>query len=109
MVVYSGDTVQRTCNAWGLGMKNEAELKQYARKLAAMMGWYVLEGMGVNGAADLVLLKDGKGILAEAKFGTGKQSDDQIREQKKCDSLGVPYYVFYDLDTFRQILLEQEV
>ena len=90
-------------------MRSEAELKQYARKLAKMLGWYVLEGMGVNGAADLVLLKNGRGFVAEAKFGKGKQSDDQIREQKKCDSLGVPYYVFYDLERFKEILLENEL
>jgi hypothetical protein len=91
-------------------MRDEAELKQYARKLAAAMGYYVLEGVGAKGAADLVFLKNRIGFVVEFKHPNGKgvQSDDQKREQRRCEARGVPYYLCDNLTHFKEILLLEE-
>lgn len=92
----------------GTQLKDEAELKRLAGQLAIAMGWAWFDGVGVNGAADKIYLKQNAGWVAEFKTKIGTQSTDQEDEQIRMAKLGIPYYLIRTLEEFRTAILTEE-
>jgi len=89
-------------------VKDEAELKRLSGQLAIAMGWAWFDGVGPNGTADKIYLKQNRGWTAEFKTEIGVQSSDQKTEQKRMEKLGIPYYLIRSLEDFREAILTEE-
>ena len=60
----------------------------------------------VPGIADLMfILADGSAAAMELKAGNNRQSPEQVAFAQRCDRVGVPYALVYDLDTALEILV----
>lgn len=65
-----------------------------------------LKGMGLlPGVADFACtLADGSSAYLELKVQGGRQSEDQLAFQARCDRIGAPYIVCYSLDVALAVL-----
>ena len=77
-------------------MRSEGDVKKEIRKvLDAVVGlWYFMpaaNGFGAPGIPDFVGAYKGKAFTIEAKFGSGKQSMWQKKQQKLISASGTPY------------------
>lgn len=67
-------------------------------------GGEILRREGVlSGVSDLIIISKNKVIFIEMKYGTNKQSPNQITFQEKVESLGFKYYLCNSFDEFKQI------
>lgn len=88
----------------------ESELKLDARKLAEAMGYVVFDGLSSDrlGVADKLFMRDGRGFVVEFKIIGGIWADEQKIENVYCSSRGVPYYLCWTLEEFKDVLLTEE-
>lgn len=61
--------------------------------------------MGINGAPDIFILKDGIIYACECKVGKNKQNENQIQFQKDFEKNGGKYFVARQLDDIIKILV----
>lgn len=80
----------------------ETALKSQIRQYLALKGWYVfpiLQGLGATkGISDLIALKEGICLFLEVKSPKGRQSDHQVRFQRRVEDAGGRYRVIRSLD-----------
>lgn len=88
----------------------ESQIELTIRKLAMLMGWVCYKGFGVNGAPDIILVKQGIVFMIEVKTKTGRLSTNQKRHANILEKNGTPYYVVkgIDDDLIKSIFKEQE-
>ena len=63
------------------------------------INWFTYTGL-LRGAADLVLVLPGKVVFVEMKTRYGRQSDEQVEFERKCNELGVVYVLCRNLEQF---------
>ena len=60
----------------------------------------------VAGVADFTLLVKGMAIMIELKVIGGKQSEEQIEFNKRCIERGIPYFIIFSFEEFKQLILK---
>jgi len=64
---------------------------------------YVKTGL-LPGAADLLVVIEGKAIFVEVKTPKGKQGPKQATFEKQCEQVGAPYFLVRSLYDFKKAL-----
>lgn len=54
----------------------------------------------ISGVSDMILIRNNEVIFVEVKTETGKQSENQIKFQKKVELLGFRYIVVRNIEDF---------
>ena len=87
----------------------ESKIEAQCRRLAILTGWVVYKGLDGAGAPDRIFLKDGRGFTVEFKRDKySKLREAQVTERVRLTKCGVPYYVCWSLDDFKEILITEE-
>lgn len=61
----------------------------------------------MKGAADTIITFKGKVVFCEFKDLVGKQKPEQIQFQEKVEKLGHEYWLVRDLDTFKELVINE--
>lgn len=59
----------------------------------------------IAGVSDMVMIEPNRVVFIEVKTPIGKQSDNQIKFQKKVEALGFEYWLIRSLEEFKEKLL----
>jgi hypothetical protein len=59
----------------------------------------------IAGVSDLIMIEPSRVIFIEVKTPIGKQSENQIKFQKKVELLGFEYWLVRSLDEFKEKLI----
>ena len=90
-------------------MVRETDIEYLCFELADRMGWSAFKGDGPPGAPDKIFLKEGLGFTAEIKRKGNKQQSNQIIQECNLTYRGVPYYLIYTLEQFKDAILIEEI
>lgn len=87
----------------------ESKIEAQCRQLAILTGWIVYKGLDGTGSPDRIFLKEGRGFTVEFKRSkSSKLRTAQVIERDRLGECGVPYYVCWSLDGFRELLIIEE-
>lgn len=85
---------------------NESGIERICRRMALAAGWlcWKIEGVGVRGVPDRVMMRGGAVIFVEFKRPGGVLSPHQVMRLAELARAGVRAHVVDSVDAFRAIL-----